>query len=417
MNMNTSSLKIAVFHDLPGGGAKRALYELCRELSRQGHHLDLFIPETADEEFLPLDAFVKTKRVFPVLGARRTGLHRPASRTRLSWVFARHCHRKIAAAINQGPYEVVFVHQSIYPHMPFVLRDLTIPSVLYCQEPSRLLYESPIVELNEYTRYAGRSFRWREWFWGSALIRHVWAPLVLRQRAERKNIACATAVLANSYFSRESLLRAYGISTTVQYLGVDTERFRPLGLEKEPIVLTVGMVQPFKGFRFLVDSVARIDASIRPKVVIIGHGERRGERDILFNMAAAGGVDLAIYEVDDDELIRWYNRAMVVAFLPYLEPFGFIPLEAMACGTPVVGIREGGLRETIVDGETGFLIDRDPQCCAEALVRLLTDAALRERMGLAGRRLVETRWTWEQAGRRIAETLQKVGARGRGAAL
>jgi glycosyltransferase involved in cell wall biosynthesis len=79
-----------------------------------------------------------------------------------------------------------------------------------------------------------------------------------------------------------------------------------------------------------------------------------------------------------------------------LEPFGFVPLESMASGTPVIGVREGGIRETIVDGVTGFLVDRDPAAMARALDRLLAYPQEIEELGRRGREYVCQVWTWER---------------------
>jgi glycosyltransferase involved in cell wall biosynthesis len=400
-------MRIAVFHDLPAGGGKRALYEHCRELCRLGHHLDLFIPETANETFLPLDPFIRSKRVFPLTGARRVP-GRPSGWTRLAWWSAPACHRKIARVINAGGYDAVFMQQSIFPHIPYVLRYLTVPSLFYLAEPTRIFFEAPVEELNRYKRYAPQSFKFKEWFWGSRFVHRFWTPLVNRRHAERINLRYTNRIMTNSYFSCESILRAYGVPAVAIYSAVDSDRFRPLDLPRKPMALSVGMAQPLKGFRFLVESIGCIPPEIRPELFIAAHGERRGERALLHNLAEEKGVQLTIEAVDDDELIRLYNTAMVVVFVPYLEPFGFIPLEAMACGAPVVGIREGGVRESIIDGETGFLIDRDTRACAEAITRLLTDAGLRERMGAAGRAAVETAWTWARSGKQVADLLTRI---------
>jgi len=107
------------------------------------------------------------------------------------------------------------------------------------------------------------------------------------------------------------------------------------------------------------------------------------------------------------------NRASVVAFPSHLEPFGLVPLEAMACGTPVVGVAEAGIRETVENGKTGFLTERSPADFGRAIELLLGDEALRARMGNAGRRHVEECWTWDQSFAMLDENLQRVAQHGR----
>ncbi|MBM3263561.1 MAG: glycosyltransferase family 4 protein [candidate division Zixibacteria bacterium] len=396
-------MKIAIFHDLPSGGAKRALHAFCRELSLRGHHLDVFIPETANEIFLPLEPLVASVRVFPVIGSRRTTPDRPATWTPLAWCMANQCHRHIAQAIDSRGYDLVFAHQARYPNIPDVLKYLRTPAVLYLQEPNRLLCEAPLLDTAD-TEPRGIRTRLRH----HPLIGPFLLALIHRKTNDKKNIRYAYSVLANSFFSRDSILRTYGLSSTVVYLGVDTELFRPMGLPREQLVLSIGAAHPSKGHRFLIESVGQIPADRRPKVMIVADREKPGEKARLGKMAADRNIALTIQSVPDTELVTWYNRATAVAVVPYLEPFGFTPLEAMACETPVVGIREGGIRESVVDGQTGFLVDRDPGACAAALIRLLDDETLRVRMGRTGRSYVESQWTWAQAVDRIEHIFAKI---------
>ena len=388
-------MKIAIFHDLSSGGAKRALYELCRKLFDRGHHLDLFIPDTANESFIPLDTVVHSKQIFHIAGARPARDDRPAQWTATAWLMAERCHRHMAAQINRGGYHAAFVHQSRYPNIPALLRYLNIPSLMYCQEPNRLLYEHAVTDMGSGLR-------------NHPIVRRIIFSIIHRRNSEEKNIQHASAVLANSYYSRESILRAYGISSHINYLGVNLNLFRPLNLPREPMILTVGAVHPSKGQRFLVESVARIDPSRRPTIVILGDRGKPGEFERLTNLANHHNVTLSIQSVDDEELVRYYNRASIVAVVPYLEPFGFTPLEAMACETPVVGIREGGVRETVVHGKTGILIDRNPQACADALDTLLKDETMRARMGRAGRQQVEANWTWDRSADQLEQIFEQI---------
>jgi glycosyltransferase involved in cell wall biosynthesis len=385
-------MKIAVFHDLPAGGAKRALHELCRELARRGHRLDLFVPETADETFLPLGAAVRSTTVWRVPGARRAAPDRPAAWTVAAWALAGRAQRALAAVIDGGGYDVAFVHGSRYPQAPALLRHLTVPALFYCQEPNRLLFDAPVADADDLGSAAGGV---RARVRGRPALRALALPIIHRRRAERANAARATTVVANSYFSREAILRAYGVNATVAHLGVDPQRFRPLEASRDPVLLSVGVLHPMKGFGFLVRSLALVDPAVRPRLLIVGARAKPGTADALHRLAARAGVTLAIREaVSDAELVRYYNGAMAVGYAPYLEPFGFVPLEAMACGTAVVAVREGGVRECVTDGVTGLLVDRDPAAWAEAVTRVMTDRRLRVRLGQEGRRDVETRWTW-----------------------
>jgi glycosyltransferase involved in cell wall biosynthesis len=117
--------------------------------------------------------------------------------------------------------------------------------------------------------------------------------------------------------------------------------------------------------------------------------------------------------VKDEALVEVYNRARLLVYAPYLEPFGLAPLEAMACGTPVVAVREGGVRESVRDGETGVLVERDEEAFAAAVAELLADDHKRAQMGSRGVDAVRGFWTLREAGARLLNHLEQI-ARARG---
>jgi glycosyltransferase involved in cell wall biosynthesis len=110
------------------------------------------------------------------------------------------------------------------------------------------------------------------------------------------------------------------------------------------------------------------------------------------------------------DLVNRYYDADVFAFPPiWDEGFGIPPVEAMAAGTPVVGSRSGAMVETIKHGETGFLVEKnDAQGLADALLRLLEDDVLRERMGRAGRRRAIEHFTWETVAEKLYDRYQRL---------
>jgi glycosyltransferase involved in cell wall biosynthesis len=108
--------------------------------------------------------------------------------------------------------------------------------------------------------------------------------------------------------------------------------------------------------------------------------------------------------VPEAELIDFLNRASLLLYAPRLEPFGFAPLEANACETPVVALAEGGIRETIQDGVNGFLVqDPEPEALGEAMLRILEDAPLGRRLGRSGRAQVASCWNLQAATDRLEQ--------------
>jgi len=82
----------------------------------------------------------------------------------------------------------------------------------------------------------------------------------------------------------------------------------------------------------------------------------------------------------------------------------------MACGTPVVGVREGGVRETVVHGETGLLVERDPRLFADAVSSLLRDPERRDDMGRQGVEYVKREWSWERSVATLERRLEEAAA-------
>jgi glycosyltransferase involved in cell wall biosynthesis len=397
-------MRIAVFHNLPSGGAKRALFNACTYLRAAGHALSLAVPDTADEGYLPLQGVVDKVAVFPTRRAasdavgfcirNRVSPLLLASKTVRRLVAIEACQRVIARHLNETNHDLVLVEQSQVLYSPFLLKHLRKPTVYFCQQPLRLGEAAAAPP--------ARPRREKHLLTRQALL-----------RLDRENASCASLILTNSCYSRESLLRQYGLESSVTHLGIDCDRFRPLGLERAGYVLSVGAIQPAKGFAFLVDALGRMEKRIRPPLLLIGNACSARERQRL--EAAAGQADVALevrVGVDERELVEIYNRAAAFVYAPRLEPFGLAVLEAMACGTPVLAVREGGVRESVVDGETGFLVDRDEEAFAERLAALLDDDRRRRIMGGLARDAVLAYWTVEKAGERLTRRMGRVLARG-----
>ncbi len=112
-----------------------------------------------------------------------------------------------------------------------------------------------------------------------------------------------------------------------------------------------------------------------------------------------------------DQLAAYYSASDVFVTTPWYEPFGITPVEAMACGRPVVGSDTGGIRSTVVHGKTGFLVPaRDPDRLAEQLARLAADPALCARFGEAGRLRARRLFTWKRVGLDLLSVYRQMAA-------
>ena len=234
--------------------------------------------------------------------------------------------------------------------------------------------------------------------------------LRLRARLELENARSFGRILVNSYFSRESVLRAYGIDARVCYLGVDTDLFAQRHKPRERLVVGVGAITRAKNVAFVVEAIGQIEEP-RPRLVWIGNVADRAYAEEVTRLAHSLGIAFELkVRVSDEELVDLLNRARLLAYAPRLEPFGFAPLEANACGLPVVAVAEGGLRETVIDGVNGVLVDHEPRAMAEAIQRLILDPAYAEELGANGRRIAEERWSLPASIDRLEHHLRAVPA-------
>ncbi len=398
------TLKIAIFHNLPSGGAKRALYDHVKYLAYSGHEIDIFVPETANETFLPLAETANDLKIFPV----KTGFLR-------SWIYSRlnpntpindlislksleSTEKDIAIAINQGSYDAVLSEQDRFTMSPFFLKYIQLPTVYYCQQPLR--NDKILVEISYDITNAKNSNPVKKAI-NTRDINNTF-------KIDRANAKHADYIIANSYFSRESILKDYGLNSFVSYLGIDTCMFKPLDVPEEDFVLSVGSCTPIKGYEFTIRSLALIDKKMRPKFIIISNHSLPKWKNYIENLAKELEVELKVLDlVDDDKLVELYNKAKIVLYAPYLEPFGLIPIESMSCGTPVVAVKEGGVRETVIHNKTGLLIDRDETLFAQAILTLLTEDNERRKMSKRGMKEVQNFWAVEHAGNRLLNHLNR----------
>jgi glycosyltransferase involved in cell wall biosynthesis len=397
-------MRIACYHNLPSGGAKRVLYEHTRGLRAAGHEVVVYQLQTADAAFCDVaevaDRVVRVPCVWRELPAPRRGPAGVADAILHTGVLYGNYRRLAAVAagvagkLSDEGFDLAYVHHDAFETAPTLLRYARIPTVYFCQEPSRGVFESPLFdEQGGPATPASPASLWRRALGGAASV-------VRRYRLlnERTNTQAATLVLANSAYSAESILRAHGRVARLCTLGVDAEFFTSVRGPRGAHVLSVGRFDPQKGFRFLIRAIGHVPAEVRPPLMLVGDHPDPGEIAYLRQLATACGVSLTLHvRVREEALRDLYARARLFVYAPYLEPLGLAALEAMACGTPVLGVREGGVRETVLDGSTGRLVERHLTGFAAALEEMLADPGALEAMGRQAREYVRREWTWERS--------------------
>lgn len=388
-------MKIAVFHNLPSGGAKRALYGTLDYLKKSGHTIDAHLPSTANEEFLPLKDLIDNVYIYELKQSITGSLYSsikyiPPFIKNVSLKDLENVEMHIAGIINEEDYDVVLCEQDQYTLSPFLLKYIKKPTAYYCQQPTR--EEAILKKLLKMVEKQPNRFK-------TALFNYADKKDL---KIDKENAQYADYILANSYFSRESILRGYGLNSYVSYLGIDTSIFKKTETTTEDFMLSVGTITPTKGYDFIIKSLSLIKAENRPKLVIASNHSVEGWKEYIVSLAKELRVELEILDmIDDEKLIELYNKAKLVLYAPYLEPFGLVPIEAMGCGTPVIGVKEGGVRETVQHNRTGMLVERDPSIFARTITETLQNPEIMDEMSKNGIEEVEKFWTLEDAGKRI----------------
>jgi D-inositol-3-phosphate glycosyltransferase len=220
----------------------------------------------------------------------------------------------------------------------------------------------------------------------------------LRTRQETRIVAAADRVIAANLVEREHLEQYYGArreTIAIIPCGVDAELFSPLdpataktqlGLPPGALLLFVGRLTPIKGLETLLQSMCQLDP--RPTLLLIGGDQDEPQAGHVSHLKALVG-ELGLGETvrflgaQPQHRLRLYYAAADATVMPsYYESFGMVALEAMACGSPVIASRVGGLTTTVRDGVTGLLVpEGDPIALADAIARVLGEPDLRRRLG------------------------------------
>ncbi len=226
-----------------------------------------------------------------------------------------------------------------------------------------------------------------------------------RSATERQIVAAVDRIVVSTPHERESLGRLYDADkhkVRVVQPGVDLDMFKPgdqrtardqLGLNGHHTLLYVGRLEPIKGLEVLLYTLASLETPRQVQLLVAGGGPNGEEQQRLQALAVRLHVQDKVEflgSLDHSLLPSYYQAADVCVVPSYYESFGLVALEAMACGTPVVGSRVPGLEAIVKDNWSGYLV---PWHCADAfadrLEILLANNSLRESMGEQGHSIAQ----------------------------
>jgi glycosyltransferase involved in cell wall biosynthesis len=234
----------------------------------------------------------------------------------------------------------------------------------------------------------------------------------------------AAAIIADSEFSKQDIVRFHRIAphkVTVAHLAADP-LFRPIHDERqlaavrarygtgERFVLFVGALKPTKNLSTVIEAYVRLrraDAT-RHRLVLVGGTTAWLKEDIFAAARASGYGDEIVFTgyVPDDDLVALYNAADIFVSPSLFEGFGLPPLEAMACGTPVVTSNTTSLPEVL--GDAALMVDpHDVETLASTIATVLEDGALRARLSVQGLERAAT-FSWDATARTIAGVYRDV---------
>ena len=358
-------------------GAEHLLLELTRFVAQRGHEVTVVtrrVDEACEELFDPRIEVRLPWRPFRWL----TGVHLIDSFFDTAWSPA------LARRIPRTSDVVCFLCPPTLPAMARQRRRGDAPIAYYCLQPPRFAYDL-MRETVATNGFLGR-------FVPLVAVGYRWLDRRLAPRCDR--------LIAISGEYADWCRGLYGVERVdVVHPGIDPNKAREadpararraLGVDDEtPLIVTTNKLIARKNVDVFLHAMKSVTERFpRARGVVVGDGPLR--EPLLALRDELGMRDQVLFTgfvPEFRQVVDFFAAADVYVFLERNVPFGLTVLEAGACGRPVIGVRGGGTRDTMVDGETGFLVEGDPldpDEVADRICTLLGDPAARKRMGAAG---------------------------------
>ena len=321
----------------------------------------------------------------------------PLPNTFAHWIGFAGLAKRIEQTISELRADVLFpqVFPANYWSFLYKRSHSDIPCIWYCQEPSAFVHNLTVI------------MGLKGPIKGAALISN---PFF--QWLDRKLVSYADKILVNSQYTAGQVKKIYHRPATVVYPGVDIERYTP-GQCKEEFVFVIGRLTRFKRIDLALKAIAVAkQRGDRIPLIIGGDGEERANLMKLAQRLKLNDQVQFVGRLSDEELLSYLRRAKFVVFPTTNEPFGLVPVEAMACGTPVIVSDSGGPRETVIQGETGLLFKAGSDVdLADKIQLMWNNGDLINRMSFRARKHAEEKFGWDGVADKLAKIFQELPGR------
>jgi glycosyltransferase involved in cell wall biosynthesis len=245
-----------------------------------------------------------------------------------------------------------------------------------------------------------------------------YALKLLDATTNRKLRNGADALTAHCIAAKEFIIEELGVKReiTVIHVGVDTDLFRPQQQGRKYLtkgdfrILTVARLHRYKGLEYLVEAMEAIRKEIqKAHLYILGKGgEEQNLKSLVNKLQLDDAVTFLTKPVPNQEIPQLYAECDIYVQPSIVEPYGIAVVEAMACGKPVVGTKVGGMRDTVLDKETGFLVKPWNPAELAGRITMLRDDELRRELGARARARVEKGFDWKYIASRYQELIDVI---------
>lgn len=283
----------------------------------------------------------------------------------------------------------------------FTFRNHSVPVICYCHTPMKVIHD-PFTR----NKYLTDNKRMTVPF-------NLYATMF--KAVDRLAWRNYHHVFCNSEEVRRRIIKAHlAPEEKIEVLppGLDTSVMAPTG-EYQKYFMVVGRIKWWKNLELALEAFIEFKRRYPQfeefKLKVVGLVEIKSEEYFRELKRIAGGREDIVFErdPDEDELMKTYRSGYCLLFPSLNEDWGMAPLEAMGFGKPVISVNRGGPTESVVNGETGYLVEADPGSFADAMARLAGDADLTLRMGEAGSLRVR-RYDWDNFVGRIDSYLSSL---------